>query len=40
MESVTSFLNRKGRAFDRIVFNVFKDVDRELYRELLGIKSE
>ncbi len=38
VESVTSFLNRKGRAFDRIVFNVFKDVDRELYRKLLGIK--
>lgn len=35
VETVTDFLKRNGSEFERIIFNVFKDMDRELYeREL------
>ncbi len=30
-DTVTGFLKEHGPDFDRIIFNVFKDVDRELY---------
>lgn len=37
VDTVTDFLVRNGSEFDRIIFNVFKDMDRELYeRELAG----
>ena len=35
VDTVTGFLREYSGDFDRIVFNVFKDVDRELYEELL-----
>ena len=35
VETVTEFLREHEDKFDRIVFNVFKDVDRELYEEEL-----
>lgn len=35
IDTVTGFLREYSGDFDRIVFNVFKDVDRELYEELL-----
>ena len=31
METVTEFLGSQAEKFDRVIFNVFKDVDRELY---------
>ena len=33
VETVTGFLKDNGPAFDRIIFNVFKDVDRILYEK-------
>lgn len=37
VETVTGFLSKKESDFDRIIFNVFKDVDRILYeKELLS----
>lgn len=35
IDTVIGFLREYSGDFDRIVFNVFKDVDRELYEELL-----
>ena len=35
VETVTEFLRMHEGAFERIIFNVFKDVDRELYEEEL-----
>lgn len=35
-ETVDNFLDRYEESFDRIVFNVFKDVDLEYYKELLA----
>lgn len=35
VETVTRFLTEQEGAFDRIIFNVFKDVDRELYEKEL-----
>ena len=35
VETVTDFLKERELKFDRIVFNVFKDVDRELYEKEL-----
>lgn len=35
VETATEFLRGHEDKFDRIVFNVFKDVDRELYEEEL-----
>lgn len=36
VETVEEVLDRQGEAFDRVVFNVFKDLDKELYEELLA----
>lgn len=33
VKAVTDFLNKYETKFDRIVFNVFKDVDKELYEK-------
>lgn len=35
-ETVTDFLKDSGSAFDRIIFNVFKDMDRNLYEKEYG----
>lgn len=35
VDSVTSVLNRHESEFDRIIFNVFKDMDKEYYEALL-----
>lgn len=35
VETVTDFLDKFASKFDRIIFNVFKDVDKELYEEEL-----
>ena len=36
MDTVTKFMKQRETVFDRIVFNVFKDGDRELYEKLLS----
>lgn len=35
VETVKTFLDEHESSFDRIIFNVFKDLDKELYREQL-----
>ncbi|MDE6615458.1 MAG: protein-ADP-ribose hydrolase [Lachnospiraceae bacterium] len=35
LETVLSFLDIHSNFFDRIVFNVFKDIDREIYENLI-----
>lgn len=35
VDTVSEFLDMNGEAFDRVVFNVFKDVDKEIYEGLL-----
>lgn len=35
VDTVSEFLDMNGEAFDRVVFNVFKDVDKEIYESLL-----
>lgn len=40
VETVTFALKEHGREFDRIIFNVFKDLDREYYRALLTGNGE
>ena len=35
VETVTEFLNDHEESFDRIIFNVFKDLDKEIYEKLL-----
>lgn len=35
VETVTEFLNEHSAKFDRVIFNVFKDVDRDLYEKEL-----
>lgn len=35
VKTVTDYLDR-GSGIERVIFNVFKDVDREIYEELLG----
>lgn len=35
VDTVTSVLKKAENKFDRIIFNVFKDMDREYYEELL-----
>lgn len=32
VKTITSFLDKHSEAFDRIIFNVYKDLDRELYQ--------
>jgi O-acetyl-ADP-ribose deacetylase (regulator of RNase III) len=36
VETVSEYLDTYGDCFDRVVFNVFKDEDREIYERLLG----
>lgn len=36
VETVKEVLGRQGEAFDRVIFNVFKDWDKELYEGLLA----
>lgn len=36
VDTVSEFLDMNGEAFDRVVFNVFKDVDKEIYEGLLS----
>ena len=36
VDTVQEFLGEHGNEIERIIFNVFKDVDRELYYELLS----
>lgn len=36
VHTVQSFLQTQADQFDRIIFNVFKDLDREIYTSLLG----
>ena len=35
METVTEFLKEHSGEFDRVIFNVFKDIDKELYENEL-----
>jgi len=35
VNTVTGFLSEYGERFDRIIFNVFKEEDKEIYRNLL-----
>lgn len=35
VETVTEYLTEHREAFDRVIFNVFKDADRELYERIL-----
>lgn len=39
LKTVTDFLEIRGNVMDRIIFNVFKDSDRELYEKRLGLLS-
>lgn len=36
VNTVSEFLDENGEAFDRIIFNVFKEMDKEIYEGLLG----
>lgn len=36
VDTVSQFLDTSSEAFDRVIFNVFKDFDKEIYEELLG----
>ena len=36
VDTAAEFLEQRQTAFDRIIFNVFKDVDRKLYEGLLS----
>lgn len=36
VETVMEFLQENEEAFDKIIFNVFKDLDKEIYEELLA----
>ena len=35
VDTVKEFLQEHGDAFDRVIFNVFKNTDREIYRRIL-----
>lgn len=35
LETVTSMLENHGCGFDRIIFNIFKDLHKRIYEELL-----
>jgi O-acetyl-ADP-ribose deacetylase (regulator of RNase III) len=35
VDTVSEFLDTNGESFDRIIFNVFKDYDRDIYEKLL-----
>lgn len=34
--TLTGFLHKNASGFDRVIFNVFKDLDRQLYEETLN----
>lgn len=36
VKTVTEFLSKHKQSFDRIIFNVFKDEDREIYESICG----
>lgn len=36
-KTVTAFLKRHGDLIERVIFNVFKDTDREIYEKILGL---
>lgn len=36
VDTVSKFLDTHDAAFDRVIFNVFKDFDKKIYEELLG----
>lgn len=36
VRTMLRFLEIHGQEFDRVIFNVFKDVDREIYRKMLS----
>ena len=40
VKTVENFLEDNGDKIDRVVFNVFKDEDRDIYKELLSSKEE
>lgn len=35
-DTVAKFLDKNSEAFDRVIFNVFKDYDKEIYERLFG----
>ena len=35
-KSVTAFLEKNSDHMERIIFNVFKDSDRDIYKKILG----
>jgi O-acetyl-ADP-ribose deacetylase (regulator of RNase III) len=37
VETVRSWLDEHGDSLDRVIFNVWKDIDLEIYRELLEL---
>ena len=36
VKTVREFLDRQAASIERVIFNVFKDLDRDIYRGLLG----
>ena len=36
VETVRTWLNEHGDALDRVIFNVWKDIDLEIYKKLLS----
>ena len=36
VETVTEFLTEHESSFDRVIFNVFKDLDKDIYKSILG----
>jgi len=37
IETVIKFLKENGAKIDRVIFNVFKDLDNEIYRKLVSL---
>lgn len=35
VETVSAFMETHGSAMERVIFNVFKDIDREIYEEII-----
>ena len=40
METIIEFLKENAAKIDRVIFNVFKDLDDEIYRNLVSINKE
>ena len=36
VKTVRDFLDRRAASIERVIFNVFKDLDKDIYRRLLG----